>query len=1139
MTERNRTQYQGLLLPDVRLRDPSTAFWKAQSTVSEQSPYPGRPVPSRDTEALLLSEGSMESSTVLDVLAVEGGPVGRDTRAAGLAWKNSTDASDEYRGREIPATISSWEIVDYVGAGSPNDGYLSPHIVTLKTEAYRDRVVLVASYEAGTSGASDVVCWYRTPDGTISSRITIHDATTDFTALYPCLVECGDRLFCLYWARGIGSASDRYYVRVQMSLDGGATWEVVRSAASINDDLFQSVGFVGSADYQVGRIRAQYLNGQVSVVAHLQRNLNSATATEAADVFIQWGSTNLATKLERVTITAAAAKADGTSGGYHDMVVAGDAFGLVWIQPNGNLYWARYGSAYQSLDVVENQNNVVPVIQDAAELNTSPDRIADADIAATVDDIGLVWIYVRLAQPTSNDDEDLTVVCYSRNDLGTVERVGTSDDSPGTGTSAVYNGGRNGSGAHYAELFIRDFAVTWQRGRAIMAHRWTEAGGAQNESMALCYLGGYSDLTIAPILDAAQLVDRHPWQRTWLPMDRLQDLTNWAAATTGTPTDVISATGFESIAGTSGDQLRLTTTDGTTGELLLVAQFTAQASGASTGIDSDEAALSFRVDDGSNCCEIGIYLTSGAFGVWDRLAPARITNRNVDDVVRQFRLAVFQEEGGGLQRCQVWHRAYDRSEDRQWTSVGQFNLTDGGATGVATNRVEVGHLSAVTSAATLNLYELQFTIGDLSTRTCLAGSVYTWDGAFINPDDLGLTPLSSLPVYLSGGVSVRGVDGPAMASDAWTISAAHEYPVERVWPSYSRSPRVRWRSTDDSSQQTVAVALDPTLLGTDDSEVGAPVYALFLGGVNWRTGELQRYTGGAWVKVADIDTADAFGTLAYTRVGASVVPNGDTTYQIAGQELVGWDLRTIGASPNVVRRIKGNRGGRWATGTSAGPRVRVHLDGVAGTDPASGNAVLCSRNVAIVFDHDPSVDVAGWRIVIDVQDTVEGHFEIGTMMLGPVYVAGQPFDWGRDIEQVLGTAYRQQQDGQTLATHQAPAGLAVQVAFTGGVDTRQFHDGTAEPTYITTTATSGIEGAATWAASIYDLQHAVDEVGTHPVVYLPRIERDVAGDVRTLTRWYEYLYCRIPDGLSITSSIGDEGTDETLTVGTVTLEAEL
>ena len=97
MSANNREQYQGLLLPDARLRTTS-ALWTAESSFSEQGPHAGRPVPSGDTEALLQASGTQDSQTSLNVLAVEGGPVGRSVRAAGIAWKKTSDSANTDRG---------------------------------------------------------------------------------------------------------------------------------------------------------------------------------------------------------------------------------------------------------------------------------------------------------------------------------------------------------------------------------------------------------------------------------------------------------------------------------------------------------------------------------------------------------------------------------------------------------------------------------------------------------------------------------------------------------------------------------------------------------------------------------------------------------------------------------------------------------------------------------------------------------------------------------------------------------------------------------------------------------------------------------------------------------------------------------
>jgi hypothetical protein len=1121
-------------IPDVRTRQP-TALWDAESTYTEASPRPGRPVPSRDTEALLLASGAQADGTVLDLLAVEGGPVGRDPRAAGLAWKNSGDGANAYRGREIPATLSGWEVVSWqTGAGMSN-----PDMVTLSTEAYRDQVVMVAQ----EAPDGDVVAWTRATDGTWSSKITVYDGAALGAGLFPCLVECGPRLFCLHYAVGPGSGADEYFIRVHMSLDGGATWETVRSRASVGRNLKTGITFSASpgGDYEIRSLRAAYKDGQVLVVSHLWEQLATG-ASAAADCIIQWASSNLATKLEQVEISGTGV--GFPPGGKMDITVAGGSFVVAMASSESGVQVARVSSAYAKISQVwEGVSSALLVY--VTKNGASPLRQDDADIAIVTDDVGLVWLYCRIAGSGGLDDQQ-TQVIYSDDDGATWARVGVSDDGgAGSDSAPIWSLGRGGGGGHYASAYPRGFAACWQRGRALLVHGWEATTGTNDNSLAVAYLGGYSDLTIAPIRDAAELVDRHPWARTLLPIERAQDTTPWTASSSGAVANSLQSDGSEILSsgdGVSTGALAVSATDGTTGDALMVATFAAKGSNSGASATADRTAFTFRVDDGTRGVEVGIYLEPQAFGVYDRVTPVqKALVTGLDNVVREWRIGVYATEDATVKRCRVWYRTWDQSEDRTWTFVGAYSLADDGGT-VGSNRVAFGCFTTGITQADLEVYHgPHFSVGVPTDSRSLSGTVYTWDvwaAATDNPDHLSLTPMSSLPVYVSGGVSVRGVDGPAMASDSWTLAPAYEYPIERIWPSYARSPRVRWRSVDDTAQVTIALSLDPELLGTVDSAVGAPLLGLHLAGINWRFGSIQRYTGAAWVTVTTIDAATAFGNLSCTRTGATVVPSADTTHQIAGQELIGWDYREL-APPGVVRRIKANRGGRWATGTTAGPRASLMLDKIDNTEATSTDAVLSARNLCVVFEHAAATAAAGWRLVIDIQDTVEGWFEIGSMMFGPVWVSGQPTDWGRRTEQVLGTAYRRQQDGAIQAAQPTPAGMAVDVAWTGGVDSRQFHDGTAEPTYITTTATSGITGPATWAATVYDLQHELAGLGSHPVVYLPKIERAAAGDVRQLTRWYEYLLAYVPSGLTVTHAVGDEGTDETMTVGTLTLEPEL
>ena len=1128
MGAQDRDQYQGLLIPDGRLTA-TTALWDAQSSYSQAGPRAGVPVPESDSEAVLEAQGLQVADSSIDLLAVDGGPVGRTIDAAQMVWRRTGDGTNAFRGWEIPATFSSWEVVQW--APTTTD-YGPPHVCTLRSDKYRDRVVMVAERTDNDS----IYCFRRDPDaGTWSSAVVIHSGATEGAASYPCLVEVGDRLYCLHWVPGVGEASDGRWIRVQVSEDGGATWSVARRYAH-GSFLYVDSGATGSQS-NVGMIRAAYSAGQV-MVCYL-REAGSAGAGVPRDSINQYASNNLSLGLDFVDRTS--------TGGPFDLVVSGGIFVLVWAQSDRHIYWARLGSAYSPLTSVSWGSTASYGWDQTsfAEVDGN-DHITDADVAVAVDDAGLLWLYARHANTSVIGAVGEIIVVYSNDDGDNWNRVGLDSKVPSSlvDTSQVWSGGVNGAqtdDSHYP----RHLAVCWQRGRAVMAHQWYAATATTTQtSLAVGYLGGYHDLTIAPIRDGTSLVDRHPWQLTRLPIERAQDTSSWTLVSSGAFANALQSTGaerFSAPGGAAGGYVYRDYAAG--GDDLAVLTFAAYASGAGATGTAQRAALSVRIDDGSRGVEVAIYLGATEFGVYDVVSSTQLAlHQSLGNNAREWRIGVYANEANSIRTCRVWYRDWNKSggnpatvEDRRWSFVGAFALTDDGGT-VGSNRVKYGIWGTGTSVADLDVYHgPHFAIGDTSAANCISGSAYQWHlwATTDNPEQLSGRPLSSSPVYYADGLEVLAVDGPAHKGDSWTVATAYEYPIERLWPSYSRSPRTRWRSTDETQQQ-IAVALDETLLGTDESHAGAPLYGLHLSGINWRQGSLEYYTGAAWVKVLDIDTSP-WGAVAFVREGATLLPNAALDHQIAGQELVGWDARIIAGD---IRRIRGNRGGRWSTGTTAGPRARVDLAGVDGGEAASGTVAFCARSVTLVFEIPAATTLSGWRLVINAQDTVEGYFEIGTMLLGRVWVAGLPPDWGRRTTQILGAAYSTQQDGSTAASLPRPTGMGVEVAWPAPVDSTEFHAG-GEPQYVTTTTTSGVEGAATWTATVYDLQGELAAAGTSPLVYLPRIEREATNDLRTLTRWYEHLLCHADRGLVVTHPLGDEGTDEQLTVASLSLEPEL
>ena len=1134
MGVKNRDQYQGLLIPDARLTA-TKALWAAQSSYSQAGPRAGVPVPESESEAVLEAQGLQVADSSIDLLAVDGGPVGRTIDAAQMVWRRTGDGTNAFRGWEIPATFSAWEVLQW--APTTTD-YATPHIASLKADKYRDRLVVVAERTDNNS----IYCWRRDPaDGSWSSAVVIHSGATDGAASHPCLVEVGDRLYCLHWVPGVGEASDGRWIRVQVSEDGGATWSVARRYTAGAATYVEGTPS-GSGEDGVGRIRAAYSAGQVLVVYVTESGATGAGI--AVDRLHQYASTNLGLGLDFVISQPVDALIDQVTGGPHDLVVSGGIFVLAWVQAIGDIFTTRLGSAYTDFTSAQwTLINGTSWGQQWAQVDGNG-HITGADIAAAVDDAGIVWLYARAANTAKTDPQQLRVI-YSDDDGKNWARVGMDSQTPATTswTSQVWSAGHNAGTADQTH-YVRNFAVCWQRGRAVMVHQWYAATATTTQtSLGVAYIGGYHDLTIAPIRGGTSLVDRHPWELTRLPIERAQDTSSWTLVSSGAFANALQSVGaerFSAPGGAAGGYVYRDYAAG--GDDLAVLTFAAYASGAGATGTAQRAALSARIDDGARGVEVGIYMGATEFGVYDVVAGTQLgLLQSLSNNAREFRIGVYADEANSVRTCSVWYREWNKTgsavgdEDRRWNFVGAYALTDDGGT-VGANRIKYGIWGTGTSVADLDVYHgPHFAIGDTSAANCIAGSAYQWHewATTDNPKQLSGRPLSSSPVYYADGLEVLAVDGPAHKGDSWTVKTAYEYPIERIWPTYSRSPRTRWRSTDETQQQ-IAVALDETLLGTDESHAGAPLYALHLSGINWRQGSLEYYTGAAWVQVAAIDTSP-WGAVAFTREGATLLPNAALDHQLAGQELVGWDARIVAGD---IRRVKGNRGGRWSTGATAGPRARVDLAGVTGTEAASGTVVLCPRSVTLVFEIPAATTLAGWRLVISAQDTVEGYFEIGTMMLGRVWVAGLPPDWGRRTTQILGAAYSTQQDGSTAASQPRPTGMQVEVAWPAPVDSTEFHTG-GEPQYITTTATAGIEGAATWTATVYDLQGELSAAGTSPLVYLPRIERAASGDLRTLSRWHEHLLCHADRGLVVTHPLGDEGTDEQLTVASLSLEPEL
>ena len=89
MSEVSRTVYQGLLVPDERVKHANISA--ADSSYTQASPRPGVPsdYSTIRSDMVLEATGSQSSGGDLTIQAIQGGYPGRQERGGGFAWVDS------------------------------------------------------------------------------------------------------------------------------------------------------------------------------------------------------------------------------------------------------------------------------------------------------------------------------------------------------------------------------------------------------------------------------------------------------------------------------------------------------------------------------------------------------------------------------------------------------------------------------------------------------------------------------------------------------------------------------------------------------------------------------------------------------------------------------------------------------------------------------------------------------------------------------------------------------------------------------------------------------------------------------------------------------------------------------------------
>lgn len=1039
-SDRSRTAFSALVLPyDLQA-------WAEESTYTQAGAEVGVPDPQRTTAMVLESAGAQDGD-YLEILAQRGGHPG--PAGAGFIWRDATTA--DYRGWDVPTVITAAEAVETITASV--SAAKTPHTI-----ATPDGAILSAAHVV-VPGSEKVRVYRRETDGT-ESDTDVYSETSPAGGYHPCLLLLPDaRVLLFHWVIVSGLAQ----VRVWASRDYGLTWTLHQRYA-LRDAVAHNAPGVGATGHDVGRLRAAVSSGQIMLLGSL---LLADTGAADRDVLHQWAADDGAADFELIETIAPL--------GFGEPLAVDGRFLVAALSTDASnaLRLYRAGLAYTALSTVESED-----IGTTTETwaTASGAYIDNGDLAFVRADDGSLFLLGR--QPSTTDGE--AIIMRTLDGGETWEGMGVSSFTAQVSTWWCAEDTATGP---------RGFAACWHRGRIVVATNFAASPGTNDLALWRLTLGGYSTVTMPSYQSYQKDTRQVAWTRTWLPWDEpdaLPGYTRTGAATFALLDEAERIT-------TSGNSGYYTWASGSSPEEGLIVRATLKhISGGSVGFAY--VALRLRLADASHGYQVDLRFSGTQVRLFDAIAAATIATVSADVAAGVQVLIAMQAD-----HVSAWWRPDTTDEDRQWTEIGaSTTLSDDSAAGGTSSYYSFGSL--LNSTATQEWLEVHH-----------ADEQWTGEHLADGVTDDALFPrwVSTYPVYVAQGASIAATSGPAATGDSWVLSPRYRYPVGNLLLPDETSPRLPWRGLTASPAAAESIAW--RLIADSDQESSyEPTIGLWLSGCTWRTATLEHYSGGSWAALADIDLATdlgADGLLEFSRTGSAVYPatssaTGHTSW-IERDELVGGTVELDdGINPVVQRRITGNTEGTWVHGSGVQRRPVIYIADADPGDPTSGSITIWAPEALVVVHQSGLPKAAGFRLVIDSQDTAWGYHQ-AKALLGPVMAFVRRPSFGRSITVEPNYREIESEAGAVRRDGRGPARRRLDgLAFTEGIPTHYVGAATPEPPYqLGTTAASARALAALGGepSTIAGWLRATN--GVQPVVWAPYVPQgSVAPAVQILTR---------------------------------------
>ena len=1080
MSDVSPSHLRGFLIPKKLTVD---NLWTAQSTYSQNGNLSGDPIPQQNSRLIVRTTGPQTPGSDISIISRRAGHV-----ASGAAFTFKNNATSDEFGQNSYNSPEKWNVIRW---NDNSIGFQDPSKFPFPLDL-GDGSCLIATQET-ISSIRKIRCYKRSIDGAITG--TLIAGNLSYGAIsqdnHPNLIMMDDgSILCLFLFED--GDSDIMQLQTYRSTDSGSTWtRISRRALDVELDVDSSTG------YSISRVRAAQYGGQILLLIETVFN---AAASHRNRLF-QFCSIDGGGTFQKVTID--------------NLIDDYPIFGIdLWSDPTKGIFCLTYINNTTSARYVEIPHgfyDVQSLIRAFKFVQITSATVAAGNLVLLTD-----------GQSTSfRDAADNIYVIF--------EDVSTSDYlfmmvSTDEGKNFKFMNGNISSSL--AQIYNLDDsgtlpqnikAITYS-GAMILCSNWL-ATSTVDDSSTMIFYGGFSNVNYPLQYFGARddVSNRAGFDFTYFPVDLPSNISSIIVAGSGTQT--LQTSGKLQISTNTTQTLSYTVrrTPGAT-NIRITGKIALEAvqGGSITGpFPSGLRRIEIRSSNGSNSYDVEIRISQTQLQAFDNNAGSGIGSIKTIVGADGVELIYAIENG----KFSLWYRQYNQATQNFIEAFENQTIADGGA---ATNTEVVFAHSNSPSSGTLDTNIIYWINGfELSCGLGLGIG-------FQSPEDLAAAPYPPRGVskYITDGVSVTTISGPAYEGDEYKIQTRYEYPIDNILYSISPTPRIVWRSQAVTSgsipEQLIPIQLDVSSTSSN-ALLQSDMMGIYLGNINFRQFNIEYYdtTAGSWQNLKSIDVSEGL-TFNYEREGNTIrgVNGGTNEPYLFNNEFEGCVIElTIGGTIERYR-ISSHSAGKC--GSNAYQRPIFELSGRPG---GNGVARIIPKEITVVSNLLGKKATA-WAIRIPSGPNIDNYFQIGQFCFGEIVIPGNQYSFGRTITLESNIEEYETQDRVRYAKANSPARRLIRIAWTEGVDISSLMGDSPTPDVWSGSTSGGAEKIATRNDTPYLIEGMIRylEGAVNPLVYLPSIKRSESSpsDIQLINRRQNHILCTMDPEMSMENVLGDE-----------------